>query len=90
MPTYRIETPEHRYPAIVERGVVRSAAQYLPAKAGKVFVVSTEDVWRHCGRALAQALLDAHKAKFPNAHAGAAVAVAVRTGAIIAMASLPT
>ena len=56
MPTYRIETPERGYAAIVERGVIRSAAQYLPAKAGKVFVVSTEDVWRHCGQALAQAL----------------------------------
>ena len=56
MPTYRIETPEHRYPAIVERGAIRTAAQYLPAKAGKVFVVSTEDVWRHQGTALEQAL----------------------------------
>jgi 3-dehydroquinate synthase len=56
MPTYQIETPHHRYPAIVERGVIRSAAQYLPVKAGKVFVVSTGDVWRHCGPALAQAL----------------------------------
>src|ERR1017187_9538858 len=56
MPTYQIETPEHRYPAIVERGVIRSAAQHLPAKAGKVFVVSTEDVWRHQGPALADAL----------------------------------
>src|ERR1017187_7089178 len=56
MPTYQIETPEHRYPAIVERGVIRSAAQYLPAKAGKVFVVSTEDVWRHQGPALEDAL----------------------------------
>jgi 3-dehydroquinate synthase len=56
MPTYRIETPEHRYPAIVERGAIRAAAQCLPAKAGKVFVVSTEDVWRHQGTALAQAL----------------------------------
>jgi hypothetical protein len=34
MPTYRIETPEHTYSAIVERGVIRSAAQYLPAKIG--------------------------------------------------------
>src|SRR5271157_695301 len=56
MPTFQIETPEHSYPAIVERGVIRSAAQYLPKKAGKVFVVSTEDVWRHQGTALAQAL----------------------------------
>src|ERR1035438_464526 len=56
MPTYQIETPEHRYPAIVERGVIRSAAQHLPAKAGKVFVISTEDVWGHQGTALSRAL----------------------------------
>jgi penicillin-binding protein 2 len=41
-------------------------------------------------KALAQALVDAHKAKFPDAHAGAAVAIDVKTGAIISMASLPT
>ena len=41
-------------------------------------------------RAVLQALDDAHKAKFPNAHAGAAVAVDVRTGEVIAMASVPT
>jgi penicillin-binding protein 2 len=41
-------------------------------------------------QALLQALDDAHKAKFPNAHAGAAVAVEVNTGAVIAMASVPT
>lgn len=41
-------------------------------------------------KALVQALDDAHKAKFPSAHAGAAVAVDVRTGEIIAMASVPT
>jgi penicillin-binding protein 2 len=40
--------------------------------------------------ALAQALLDAKKAKFPNARAGAAIAIDVKTGAIISMASLPT
>jgi len=56
MPTYRIETAHHSYAAIVERGVVRSAARHLPNQAGKLFVVSTEDVWRHCGQALEQAL----------------------------------
>jgi len=39
--------------------------------------------------ALAQALDDAHKAKFSNAHAGAAVAIDVHTGDVIAMASVP-
>jgi 3-dehydroquinate synthase len=35
----------------VERGILAHVAQYLPSKAGKVFVVSTEDVWgHHCSR----------------------------------------
>ena len=41
-------------------------------------------------KALAQAMVDAHKAKFPKAKAGAAVAIDVKTGEVIAMASLPT
>lgn len=40
--------------------------------------------------ALAQALQDAHKDGFPSAKAGAAVVVNVKTGAIVAMASVPT
>jgi 3-dehydroquinate synthase len=40
----------------VERGAIGRAAQQFPAKHGKVFVVSTEDVWRHKGEVLAQAL----------------------------------
>jgi 3-dehydroquinate synthase len=56
MPSYRVETPQRCYSAIVERGVVGRTAEHLPPKAGKVFVVSTEDVWRHQGRALEQGL----------------------------------
>jgi 3-dehydroquinate synthase len=56
MPTYRVETPQHSYSAIVLRGAIGHAAQQLPAKHGKVFVVTTEDVWRHQGDALARAL----------------------------------
>ncbi|MEI7813398.1 MAG: penicillin-binding protein 2 [Coriobacteriia bacterium] len=41
-------------------------------------------------KALAQAMEDAHKAKFPKARAGAAVAIDIKTGEILAMASLPT
>jgi len=40
--------------------------------------------------ALAQAMVDAHRASFPKARAGAAVAVDVETGEVLAMASLPT
>jgi 3-dehydroquinate synthase len=56
MPTFQIKRPDHCYSVVVERGVIASAAQYLPARAGKFFVVSTEDVWRHKGAALEQAL----------------------------------
>jgi len=56
MPSYRVETPQRRYSAIVERGIVGRAGEHLPPKAGKVFVVSTEDVWRHQGHALESGL----------------------------------
>ena len=41
---------------MVERGILAQAADHIPAKAGKVFVVSTEDVWKHCREPLARAL----------------------------------
>jgi 3-dehydroquinate synthase len=52
MPSFRVETPLRCYSAIVERGVAGRAAEYLPSKCGKVFVVSTADVWRHQGQVL--------------------------------------
>ena len=55
MPSFRVAAADHAYTVAVERGIVGSAVNYLPAKSGKVFVVSTEDVWRHKGDSLAQA-----------------------------------
>src|SRR5437773_4762767 len=52
MPSFEVKTPQHNYSAVVERGLLGRVADYLPAKAGKVFVVTTEDVWRHQGHAL--------------------------------------
>ena len=56
MPSYQVETPQRCYSAIVERGVIGQAAKYIPPKTGKVFVVTTEDVWRHAGAQLAAGL----------------------------------
>jgi len=56
MPSYRVETPQRCYSAIVERGVIAQAAKHIPPKTGMVFVVSTEDVWRHAGGSLQAAL----------------------------------
>ncbi len=52
MPSFDVKTPQRNYRAIVERGILGRVGDYLPPKAGKVFVVSTEDVWRHQGKAL--------------------------------------
>ena len=60
MPSFRVETPPRSYSAVVERGIVSSTGQYLPARAGKVFVVSTEDVWRHQGATLERGLAGVH------------------------------
>ena len=59
MPSFRVETPQRCYTAVVERGVLASAADYLPPRHGKVFVVTTEDVWHHQGGALQSGLAGA-------------------------------
>ena len=56
MPSYRVDTPQRCYSAIVERGIVGRWAEFVPPKAGRVFVVTTEDVWGHQGIALKQGL----------------------------------
>ena len=51
MPTFHVETPPAAYDVVVERGILARTAHYVPARAGKLFVVSTEDVWGHqCAR----------------------------------------
>jgi 3-dehydroquinate synthase len=56
MPEFRVETPQRAYSAIVERGLLSRTGEYLPPKRGRVFVVSTADVWRHQGVALERGL----------------------------------
>ncbi|HVX66297.1 MAG TPA: 3-dehydroquinate synthase [Bryobacteraceae bacterium] len=56
MPSYVVNTPQRKYEAIVQRGILARAGEYIPASHGKVFVVTTRDVWDyHCSR-LAPAL----------------------------------
>src|ERR1700693_4093632 len=54
--SFRVETPQRCYSAIVERGILEHAAEHVPPTKGKVFVVSTEDVWRHQGQPLSRGL----------------------------------
>ena len=52
MPSYRVTTAQAQYDAVIERGLLRRAGEHLPASCGKVFVVTTEDVWRLHGERL--------------------------------------
>lgn len=58
MPSYRVETPQRAYEAVVERGILGRAAGFLPARRGKVFAVSETGVWALHGNTLAGALAD--------------------------------
>lgn len=68
MPTFQVETPQRSYPAIVERGLLECARNYLPKNTSKIFVVSTEDVWRHQGARLERGLngVDYHVLHLPG------------------------
>jgi len=58
MPSYVVETPARSYPILVERGAVSKLRHYIPANAGTLFFVSTEDVWQLHGRTLIAAVGD--------------------------------
>jgi 3-dehydroquinate synthase len=51
MPSYVVDTPQRKYAVVVERGILKRTGDYIPESAGKVFVVTTRDVWQyHCTR----------------------------------------
>ena len=56
MPSFRVETPQRSYDAIVERGVLSRLSEFIPAKAGTIFVVTTRDVWDLHGSLLSKSL----------------------------------
>jgi 3-dehydroquinate synthase len=56
MPSFAVTTPQRNYQAIVERGILARTGDYIPADCGKVFVITTEDVWRPHSSRLAAAL----------------------------------
>jgi 3-dehydroquinate synthase len=68
MPSFRVDTPAAPYDAVVERGVLHRAASFIPPKVGKIFVVTTRDVW-HCHGVKLQTALDGrdpHVLLFPG------------------------
>lgn len=56
MPAFAVSTPAQNYEAIVERGALRRLHEFVPTRAGKVFVVTTGDVWQFHGDLCAEGL----------------------------------
>ena len=52
MPSHVVTTGTQRYECHIERGIVARVAEFLPAKAGKTFIVTTQDVWNLHGAKL--------------------------------------
>src|SRR5580692_5385818 len=49
MPEFQVATPQRTYSVVVERGVMNRIAEFIPENAGRIFVVSTRDVWHLYG-----------------------------------------
>jgi 3-dehydroquinate synthase len=66
MPAFAVRTAAHHYEAVVERGILARLHQFLPPRAGRLFVVTTEDVWRLHGEAFTRGLAgrDCHRIVF--------------------------
>ena len=52
MPAHAVKTRNDSYTCYVERGILARVRDFLPAKHGKLFIVTTEDVWRLHGAKL--------------------------------------
>jgi 3-dehydroquinate synthase len=56
MSSFRVETPQRIYDAIVARGGLARIAEFVPPRAGKLFVATTRDVWEVQGASLRRGL----------------------------------
>jgi penicillin-binding protein 2 len=73
------------------RGAKRRVVQQIDPVPGRdVQLTIDTKVQRAAESALARAMDDAHKDEYPKARAGAAVVMDVKTGEVLALASLPT
>ncbi|MDQ6699578.1 MAG: 3-dehydroquinate synthase [Acidobacteriota bacterium] len=58
MTSFLVSTPQGNYEAVVQRGLIERVGDYIPKAAGKIFVVTTGDVWKHQGSRLRRGLVD--------------------------------
>jgi 3-dehydroquinate synthase len=53
---YQVSTAHESYSVTVERGVLARLGEFIPASFGRIFIVTTKDVWKLHGETLKEAL----------------------------------
>ena len=68
MPSFDVLTASQRYEAIVERGAIKRIREFIPPRTGKVFTITTGDVWKWHGEAFVEAMggREFHQILFPG------------------------
>jgi len=56
MPSFEVTTPQRNYQALVERGILARAGDYVPERTRRLFVITTQDVWALHGPTLERGL----------------------------------
>lgn len=50
MPAFEVRTAQCKYSNVIERGILGRVSEFIPQTAGRLFVVTTQDVWTLHGR----------------------------------------
>jgi 3-dehydroquinate synthase len=56
MPAVEVRTAQHTYSNVIERGILQSVSEFIPITAGKLFIVTTQDVWSLHGKQVERCL----------------------------------
>jgi 3-dehydroquinate synthase len=74
-----VTTAQHAYACIVERGILQRVQEFIPQRASKLFIITTEDVWRLHAAAIERQLdRERHVLFFPGSEANKRLAVLER------------
>jgi 3-dehydroquinate synthase len=64
MPAVEIRTAQRTYSSVIERGILRRASEFIPRTAGKLFIVTTSDVWILHGSEIKRQIKQDHEVLF--------------------------
>lgn len=56
MPAFEVRTARHTYSNVIERGILQRVSEFIPRTSGKLFIVTTPDVWTLHGRRIEEHL----------------------------------